>query len=55
MILKHEKPSRASWKTWVALRSMLLVQLAYAQGFGPRIGLTLSCDALQSSLKVATP
>jgi 8-hydroxy-5-deazaflavin:NADPH oxidoreductase len=35
--------------------AMLLVQLAYAQGFGPRIGLTLARDASHSAPKVAIP
>jgi predicted dinucleotide-binding enzyme len=35
--------------------AMLLVQLAYAQGFGPRIGLALARDASQPAPKVAIP
>ena len=34
--------------------AMLLAQLAYAQGYGPRIGLTFACDASKSESKVAT-
>lgn len=35
--------------------AMLLVQLAYARGFGSRIGLTLSRDSSQPAAKRATP
>jgi predicted dinucleotide-binding enzyme len=35
--------------------AMLLVQLAYAQGFGRRIGLALARDASQPAPKVALP